>query len=272
MQNKKRLILGGIISLLVLLGIGVGIFVSRTTDEESKTIQEVFTEGLSENYAKEIHRREAQSVVVDEYTVTLEESLYDAKTAMGHAIFSISTKNDTKIEIQGERFGENTRFGFLINITSGGPQVKYIEKEDTLYAYINFAVDNGYEGTISLLDYSNHDPNSELGVKEYIFELEHRENAVEFVLSENTTVQISQLGLVIDTKIKIDPICITVGFSDGKEKVIVDTANKVGIGGSGVITHQTGSEVIIRQQFVFTEFMDIDEIDYIVINGARYEK
>ena len=209
-----------------------------------------------------------QSYTVDEYTITLEQTLYDSKTYIGYCVFSI-TKEGGKPEVelnhwnQAPGFGKNLRF-WVKTFASQSEEYEFIG--DTLYLYLSFDTDDKFDNIIRIGDGENIDEKGEPIYLEYIVK-ESMHNK-EFRVSDTRSVFISPLGIAIHSIGGLGDVKIVLYYKNGEEKTVVDTANDIGVGLSGV-SCLNYTEYLY--QFIFKELVDIREIEYITLDDERVD-
>ena len=148
-MNKKTKV------ALVVIGLLAVIFVISNAITYALADKNVIEYFISEDEEKlsgiwdELKRDGRQSVTIDDYTITLEAYLFEDKTNDGYACFSVEREGyDMREEIAGETvlyevnstFGEDERFTFEMN-GSGFYESSYKKKEDVMYVYFKFEID-----------------------------------------------------------------------------------------------------------------------------------
>lgn len=235
-----------------------------------KTIFEVFFKDGESEYAKELLDYNGQSYNIDDYTITLEQTLYDSKTYIGYCVFSITKKSgkpEAKInrflQTPGSKYGENDRF-CIQNVGSQSCKFEYIG--DTLYEYFSFRVDDEFDMIIRVMDLLDEGKDGESRVYEY--HITESEKYKEFRVSDTRSIFISPLGIAIHSIGGFRDVVITLHYQDDTQKTVVDTENNIGIGLSSESNHDFTDYLY---QFVFEKIVDVNEIDYITFNGERVE-
>lgn len=235
-----------------------------------KSIFEVFFKGSEPEYAKELLDYNGQSYTVDEYTITLEQTLYDSKTYIGYCVFSITKeggKPEAKInkfeQTPGSRYGKNGRF-CIQNVGSQSSRFEYIG--DVLYEYFSFRVDNEFDMIIRVMDLL--DESEDGDVKYYEFNIAESNQYKEFKVNDTRSIFVSPLGISIHTIGGFRDVAITLYYKNGNKKTVVDTKNDIGI---GLSSESSINYTEYLYQFVFKKMVDVKEIDYIMFNGERVE-
>lgn len=140
-----------------------------------------------------------QSYTIDDYTIALEETVYDSKTNVGYCLLSAKKKKG-KVEaeilkgntLNGYCFGGNFDRFCLAVYLSGFKNMHYAYDGDTLYIYIDFVANRSFDRTIYLYDYQEYpQPSRETPYK---FKIADRTEAKEYDLKNNTKLYISPLG------------------------------------------------------------------------------
>lgn len=252
-----------IAAIIIFVVIFLAIFIAGTAIVSNGNVFDIFFHGNNSNKAQELLDYNGQSVKVDDYTIALEQTLFDSKTSIGYVVFAI-TKDNGKPEtlMNGSNsFGKNERFYTEIEAT-GGQTRKYKYIGDTLYEYISFSTSGYYDLTVNLIDTRANE-----GDKVYTFKIKNNHKYIEYQINKLINLTISPLGIAIDTSNSLGDISITFHYKNGKEEKVVDTLNKIGTGGSGVASTDYGR----RYQFIFKQIKDIEQIEYIIYNGEKYE-
>lgn len=131
-----------------------------------QSLTDYFFPKTENNRKKDAVNQERQKIVIDEYTVTLEESLCDKNTGIEHYVMSVTKEKGTleavlnnKELVQG--FGEDHRFTVGIRVSCGQTLEAKLEG-NTLYLYleINRALEqkeNGRQGSFCIVDHQYQD-------------------------------------------------------------------------------------------------------------------
>lgn len=236
-----------------------------------KSIFEVFFENSEPSYAKELLDYNGQKYVIDDYTITLESTLFDRKTGLGYCVFSI-TKEGGKPEarLYGDVFGKDNRFAVRVK-HSNGYSARFEYVGDTLYQYFSFSTSSP-DFSLRVLDnkYENPNPTPDdiAWQMHYDFEIAETSKYKEYKVSDNRTISISPLGIYIEAFDGLGRTSvITLHYENGEEKTVVDTENEIGIGLSE--GSYDGEKWAYR--FHFKDIIDIQSVDYITYNGEKYE-
>lgn len=240
-----------------------------------KSIFEAFFENSEPSYAKELLDYNGQKYVVDDYTITLESTLFDRKTGLGYCVFSI-TKEGGKPEARlyadgyGDSFGEDNRFSVRVK-HSDGYSARFEYVGDTLYQYFSFST-SSMDFSLRVLDTAHVNPNptaeDDTPCLYYNFEIAETSKYKEYKVSDKRTISISPLGTYIEAFDSLGRASvITVHYENGEEKTVVDTENKIGTG----LSEESYDGEKWEFRFRFKDIIDIQSVDYITYNGEKYE-
>lgn len=163
---KKRVIkmVLGFVGVLVLAFVIANI--STYAIARKNVIDYFFSKEEKESVWDMLWKDGEQSVVIDDYTITLEEYLYDEKGQEGYVVFSVKRAgHDMREEfgrdyVPGEHentFGGEGRFAFELLVNGSGTigdKCRYEKEKDVMYVYYEFEVDvdYGFDGEILLCD------------------------------------------------------------------------------------------------------------------------
>ena len=221
--------------------------------------------------------KDNQKIEIDNYMITLEESLCEKKTQLGYLVFSIVDKNGNKVDASIdnyskiiESFGKNQRFVFEYEAT--GTMNKYAEYVgNTLYVYISFEIDNNiFEEDKDLSDcikITDTEEEYDNEYKQYNFNINFGENYKKFKFDQGI-VYVSPLGL----KIVTDKVMgnFNIRLYDKNDDVIKDISNddnsfsKSGCNDNGVTKIQYTNQ--------FDDLLDIKGIKNIYVNETKLEE
>ena len=221
-----------------------------------------------------------QSVVIDDYTITLEGYLYDGATYKGYATFSVKREGkDMRDEIAGETvihgvystFGENERFTFDVN-GSLTCDTSFKKEEDVMYVYYEFDVGDiwGFDDKILICDYETHGSDWRKEGKA-MFEFCLNDNVgTNMYEIENEGLKyhmyISLFGIKI---ISVNPMEnieeLILHFDDGKKEKIIDKKEAV-IGKYYTSGYENGSYVY---SIWLGDIFEIKRIQEVTLNGKK---
>lgn len=281
-QKNKRLksrgiivALGGI--LILVIAAGIIHFLDMELFEIGKkfpgdTVEKAFFKDKGITYANDLLDNNGQTVTIDDYTFTLQQTLYDSQVAMGYIVIKIE-KKDGKPEMDLDSNGQPQKNGiadrFQVRmLLSGGISEKYAFRKNTLYEYISFQADRKYDLTVDLVDYSKEDSESDYGYACYKLKIKDNSMAEKYQIDGTTAVMISPLGICIDCKQSLKEVKIEQYYKDGQHRTLIDsTKNRLGMDIMDVST--TDDEK--RYQYVWKELKDMSQTDYIMFNDKKYK-
>lgn len=266
-MKKKKIVCAVIILVVVILA---GILIYAACQKKSLAvlnhIEYDFFHGDTEKADFGLLDHNGQSYTIDDYTITLDRTLYDADTGIGYCVFAITNENKIP-ECTEEQwcFGEDDRF--YIDIEASGSQTKSFEtKKNILYEYISFDVDGEYNNTICLTDYKTRDDNAPSEYKTYSYTIKNQSKSKTYDMDDHTRLIISPLGIRIDAESVIADHVITLYYKNGESRTVVDTKKSIGIGSSSEC-NENGE--YICYQFIFYEDVNLDDVDYVVYNDNK---
>ena len=221
--------------------------------------------------------KDNQKIEIDNYVITLEESLCEKNTQLGYLVFSICDKDGNKVDaiIDNyskivESFGKNQRFVFEYEAT--GTMNKYAEYVgNTLYVYISFEIDsNVIEENKELSDcikITDTEEKYNNEYKQYTFNINFCDNCKKFKFDQGM-VYVSALGLKIVTNNIMGNFNIILNDKNGN--VIKELSNdensfsKSGCNDNGVTKVQYTDQ--------FDDLLNIDSIKNVYINQKKLEE
>lgn len=265
MKNKKVKIILIISVVIVFSALILVMFFSKKSGESHRQgLKDMFFKSSDENYAKEIINNNVEKYSIDEYTIALEESLYDKETNIGYCVFSI-IKKDGKPEIElnewkqsvTDGYGENSRFRMK---QFASQESKFEIVGNTLYQYFSFRADEDFNGKVTIVDSKN-------GNSKYKYTLSDIGKSDEYLLDENTKITISPIGIIVKSNSEFHGK-IALHYKQGTEEIVLDTKKEKGTGLSRVSTINNS----FRSQYVFGELKQVENVDYILCNGEKILK
>lgn len=248
--------------VMILAVSSVGIYVLS-----GKSIFEVFFKERNVGYAIELLDYNGQSYTIDDYTITLEQTLYDSKIHVGYCVFAIikeAGKPEAKLnpwnQAEGNVYGEDGRFAIQQFATW---TVNYEYIGDTLYQYISFKADETFEQTIELLDLKSSNEDGEF--ERYKFSIKDTSKVREYELNETTNLVLSPLGVSLECSQNIGEMKVTLHYKNGDTEVVVDTNDDIGT------AYYRNSEEgeYVTYQCVFENIKDILDIECVEFNGRK---
>ena len=264
MRNKKTKIIGIIVCVFILGIVTMIISFSKESDDANKkSLKEMFFNSSDEQYAKKIIDYNGKKYTIDDYTILLEETLYDRKTNIGYCVFSITKKNG-KPEIELNKwnqsvtngYGKNSRFKME---TFASQESKFEIVGDTLYQYFSFRADDNFDGEINLVDAENN--------RKYKYVISDMNTYNKYNVNDDMKIYISPIGIVINSSSEMNGR-IVLHYKDGQEEIVVDTKEGKDMGLSRV-SHKNDK---VRSLYVFQKIKKIEDINYILFNGEVYQK
>lgn len=226
---------------------------------------------------KDIINQEKQKIVIDEYTITLEESLCEKNTGIEHYVMSVSKENGTleaklnnKELVQG--FGEDNRFTVGIRVTCG--QTLAAEKErNTLHLYLEInrsleQKENDSKGSFCIVDHKYQDNTTMSGYKEYFFDQPMDEESLKCQTNQNQTIYVSSSGVMITSELEYTLKQLSFIMKDRTERKILDEKNCYEKMLSEPASEDHPENYVY--QIGFKELLDYDEIKEISVNHNKY--
>lgn len=238
-----------------------------------KTIWDVFFEKNNNTAAKRAQAEKlmdynGQTYEIDDYTIKLEQTLFDAKTDIGYCIFSVKKKNgepEAEIDKWGntptDSFGNRFQFDIF---ETGTRTYKFERQKDILYVYVTFALDTGYDGTIDLIDYQQKDSKTIDGYRRYVYHLKETSTYKEYKIDDARKLTVSPIGLTLDGT-KMESVNLKFYYKDGSVRTIIDSKKDIEPGSP----HECSVNGRVRRQYTFKELIDIDAIDYVLLNNRK---
>ena len=211
-----------------------------------------------------------QKIVIDDYTVTLEESLCEKKTQMGYLVFSIKTANgkpeaDIINDSILKAFGKDNRFIFDYEATGSMNKVaEYVG--DVLYVYVSFEAnimdfdDLNMSDCVKITDLSKDDNDGYY--KQYTFDLQYSDASKSFKTNDGM-IYISPLGCKYVTSKSVDDLDISIKLS-GDEIAL----NKQSFGNAGINNRIEGTTEI-HYTHMFEKLLDIEDIKEVIFNNQK---
>lgn len=230
-----------------------------------KTIWDVFFEEDNIELARQLYDKNGQSYTIDDYTITLEETIFDSRANMGYVMFSYNRENAKPEAISN---GVDRRFYFYIPST-GGVSREFTYEGDTLYEFIEFTVEDDYERNIIIYDLSDVNGKTQSGYKEYPFTIKETSKTKTFLYSKETECVISPIGIYVKSDVDMKKMQITVvDKEDNRQEVI---ANYDDLTGSSFTEETKDEKVVTSYSYdkVFKDLMDVDNIAYLEFNGKE---
>ena len=277
-MKKKKRIRRPIIIVSVLVVIVIVVNVATLTFTGRSLLDYFLAEKEMDEIWGMLEKEGTQSVKVDDYTITLEEYLYDEDTETGYTKFSVVREG---YDMRKDKAGETGGFGiidasqisprFMLRVEGSGSYiVDYKKEKDIMYMYYKYTMTEGdkvylYDGNtdeINWLDKEN---------AIYIFELQDNVKTNKYVVEDKGSkfymsltkfsVHITKSGYIS----KIEEL--TIYYKNGEKTALIKNGKmSKGISSTG------GSENNIHTYGLnFEKTIDIDNISYITYNGKKIE-
>ncbi len=238
-----------------------------------KTIWDVFEEEDNIELARQLYDKNGQSYTIDDYTITLEETIFDSRANMGYAMFSYSRENEKpqiKTSYQEEPISKavDQRFYFYVPST-GGMSWDFAYEGNTLYEFVKFTVEEDYEGSIFIVDGNNVDEKTLSGYKEYPFTIKETSKTKTFLYSNETECVVSPIGIYVKSDVDMEKMQITVVDKDDNRQEVI--ANCDDLTGSSFDEETRDGKIVTSYSYdkIFKDLMDVDNIAYIEFNGKE---
>lgn len=270
-NNKKKMKIILITVLMFLVASASSYAFAR------QSLVDYFFPKTEKNTGKDKVNHEKQKIVIDEYTITLEESLCEKNTGMEHYVISATKENGTlEAELSNKElvhgFGDDNRFSIGIRVSCG--QTLKAEKEgNLLYLYLEInrvleQKENDSKSSFCIVDYKYQDDTTISGHKEYYFDLPTDAESLECQTDQNQTVYVSSSGVTITSRQEYTLKHLSFIMKDGTEKKILDEKTCY-----EKILSEPAAEYPSENyvyQIGFQELLDYDEIKEIVVNHKNY--
>lgn len=148
MRKKHTIILIGVILILVVILVTRNFF----TQQKPKKLMEYFFSTAQEQVQaqiRELYNTYNDEVKVDDYIITLKESVVESELPKGYCVFEVRRKNhdmrknEFLPDLLGSYFGEDSRFTFYFSrkdIGGMNDKCKFYATKDVLYVYLEFSL------------------------------------------------------------------------------------------------------------------------------------
>lgn len=256
---KKKKIIYFIIALILICGCGAGA-AYRIYGNGPKDITEMFFDPESREYIKNMTIYNDEKIELDDYTVTLESSVYDSEVGIGYLVFVIQ-QNDGKTDNLNKFFEKYS----LIDYAGGSGREESVIDGNKMYFY------KGLSNTVwapSAKDKILLVERNKAGSL-YEFNLVSISNTKKFEFDKEIVI-LSHMGIRINRDEFIKPDTVILKYNDGTEdKVIVKEGTSL-LGGEdgGGIGGETGNYAYIAP---FKNIMDIKNVESVIIDGNEYK-
>lgn len=264
-------------NIAALLAVAVIVSSTIVYAYSGKTVWEFFfSQEEKVEDALELYDINGQNFTIGDYTITLEETLYEEETGIGYFVVSYK-KQGGKPEIELNKYGQAVSMNavdnrFFIDIDFGGMQnVKYSYEGNVLYEYVYFTTLEGYDRTIDLVDKNYEDTTNLTGYKTYTYTIKETKKIKKFVLEDNIDMKMSPLGLSIYCQHKLDAVFVEVFYENGESETLIEDIEQMDLrceseeDENGKVTEK------VEYRETFKEVKDVDSIAYIEYNGKRID-
>lgn len=207
--------------------------------------------------------KENQKIIIDDYTITLEEALCEKTTQLGYLVFSVQ-KDGEKVEADITKngllrdFGKNQRFAFDYEATGS-----FIQKaqwiDDVLYIYVSFEANEktfekpNFSDCIKIIDNKAQGNNAE---KQYTFDFKYKNYCKKFK-SDYGTLYISPLGCKLISTKELKNFNIKIKKEDGEMKLKRSDFSAAG--------EKENNKTKVWYTCRFDELLDISKVEEAVI-------
>lgn len=202
---------------------------------------------------------------IDEYTITLTHYLCDNEMLLAAAVFKV-TKEGGKPEaiLRSDSLLDYASFGNRFRFQRG---CKGEYKGDDLYIYLMYNRGTGsrkieLEENVSICLYDTGEPR----VPNYLrksYELSNTEKPVEIKVSEDVSIKISSLGAYMTRECNKKVKDMTIVFKDRSKMKLIDSEKNYSL-----------FQIYMYLDRAETDFgkpIDLNDIDYILINGKEFK-
>lgn len=271
-KTKVKVILS-VMSLLVCVFIGIGIYAGD--------IFWLFKD-YSVKFPESTMADESQSVTIDDYTISLKKSIYEAASGMGYLIFEVTSEkeavetnmvNQFGVPISwGEAFGNDNRFSFVPELAGGYSYgVEGRMDGDKLIVYLKFegVCDESSVPVIHLFDDKNRPAGKDYFEKSaYTFYCSTSTEQAFFEVS-NGELYISEHGLRVVGEAGTDIETLVLYYEGGDSHKIIDNGTECsGIRICNVSESQLGIKEVIYEINIK---LKVEQISHIELNGVKYQ-
>lgn len=265
-----------VISILLLVFIIVNIATYVITGKN--LINYFFIEEKMDEIWGMLEKEGTQYVKVDDYTITLEEYLYDEDTETGYTKFSVvreggDMRKDRVNDIGGFGINESSKNGtrFLLRVEGSGSYISSWKKEKgVMYIYYKYTMSEGDK--IYLYDINAHEVSwREKENAIYIFELKDNVKTNKYIVKDKGSkfyMSLTKFSMHIKKSGYIGKIEeMTIHYDNGEKYVII----KNGSTSKGILSTAGSENNIHTYGLNFEKTIDIDSISYITYNGKKIE-
>ena len=292
---KKRVIKRalGFVGVLILAFVIANIFIYAVA---RKNVFDYFFSQEEKNSVWDMLWKDGeQSVVIDDYTITLDEYLYDEKGQEGYAVFSVRRKGYDMREEYGRDYvsgeSENTfggeidkvfwgegRFAFELLVNGSGSigdKCRYEKEKDVMRVYYEFDVnvDYGFDGEILLCDKENggeYWKTEEEAIYKFKLEKSVEYKMYEINAGENIYhMYVTPLEVKIIGKTSVKQIYdVVLHFEDSKELHIIENERPL----NGEYYTTGGGNGIYHYTIKISKVINIDALENVEVNWENVKR
>lgn len=267
---KKKIVIALITIILLLVASNI-----ITYAYLNKSIFQFFFSNNEEqeSIVKNILTQENQKIEIDNYIISLEESLCEKNTQFGYLVFSICDKNGNKVESDIDNYNKTIKsFGkdgrFIFEYEASGIFNKYAEyANNKLFVYASFDISTNdleninLNNCIKIID-TEEKVNNEY--KQYTFDLKFSDNCRKFKYNDNI-LYVSSLGLRLLTNNQMNDLHIVIkGENSNLIKNLSNSDNM--FSESGCKLNRTTKVQYTNQ---FDDLLDLNIIRNVYINEQQ---
>lgn len=262
---KKRIVAAIIICFVIVVAGTFGYIKFNGSRNDKKPEKRI-------GFPLELMKTTKQSVTIDGCTMTLTHYLYDEYLQIAHVVFQVtSEENMPRVQFNHEGYLEGG-FGSECGLAPRLWACKGEYKDDVLYLY-------GMNYSSSSLSEKNHEekktvfalyPFFSLGMDNPLKDLkfENTEEGFSLTIPEGNTIYLSSVGFYIENMSVEAVTDMSLHFKDGTEQTYIkDKKIKAKVTG---IKEQPYMDRYMME-FDFNYILDMDNLEYVIVNGERYD-
>ena len=264
---KKKIVIALVTIILLILASNIVIH----THLNKSLFQFFFSNNENqESIVKKILTQRNQKIEIDNYIISLEESLCEKNTQLGYLVFSICDKNGNKVESNINDYNKTIKsFGkdgrFIFEYEASGTFNKYAEyANNKLFVYASFDISTNdlenidLNNCIKIIDTKEKDNNE---YRQYTFDLKFSDNCRKYKYNDNI-LYVSPLGLRLLTNNEMTDLNVVIkGENDNIIKSLSNNDNM--FSKSGCKFNGTTKDQYTNQ---FDDLIDLGMIRNVYIN------
>lgn len=268
--------------VLCLVAAAIILLVKGSLRSKEKTEKDMF-QGVDMSY---FQKYDNQSYQIDGYKISLKYGVYSEKSKNGVCIFEVECEGgrmpdlnyvDKNNRILGFGGGQASSNQYAVRLNATGTittRAKMEQEKLILYTYFTASSidpqgEECYNAHQIYIDYANArsdiDPSWDYG-----FKLEDNAQGKEFKIDEDTSLNLSYLGIRVFSNKKLDTFKMEFVNKKGKKKVLFNMDKKADIKGSYGESYSEDNGV---EEFVYTydfnDIFDVNKIEELYINGEK---